>query len=130
MGIAGTYEMTSSDNYEDYLKATGVGMATRKLAASSKPTVTITEDGDNYRMKTVTTFKTIDLAFKIGEEFVEETDDGRKANTTITRDGDKLVQVQKLDTLSTRITRTFIDNGLIAVFAVGDVVSNRSYKRI
>lgn len=130
MSIAGKYEMTSSDNFEEYLKAVGVGLATRKLEASSKPTVELTEDGDNFKMKTVTTLKTMDLAFKLGEEFVEETSDGRKCNTTIVREGNKLIQAQKLDNLTATITRTFTDDGLAATFEAVGVVSKRVYKRI
>ncbi|MCJ0872672.1 lipocalin/fatty-acid binding family protein [Streptomyces sp. AP-93] len=122
--------MTTSDNFEEYLKATGVGLATRKLAASSKPTVSLTEDGDNYRLSTVTTFKTTVLAFTLAQEFTEEAEDGRQWITTVNRDGNKLLQIQKLDTLSAIITRTFTDDGMAAVYVCGDVVSNRSYKRI
>ncbi len=122
MGFAGTYQMTMSDGYEAYLKAIGVGLATRKITASQTPAVEVQEDGDNFRLKTTITLKTTDLAFKAGEEFVEETDDGRKFNTTVTRDGNTLIQVQKLDTLSA--------DGLEATFQTGDTVSKRSYKRL
>ncbi|MER5865925.1 lipocalin/fatty-acid binding family protein [Kitasatospora sp. NPDC002040] len=130
MSFAGKYEMTSSDNFEEYLKAVGVGFATRKLAASSKPTVELTEDGDAFTLKTTTTFKTITLAFTLGQEFAEETDDGRKVPTTIVRDGNKLVQQQHLDGLIATITRTFTADGLEATFEADGVVSKRSYKRV
>ncbi|MFD5142670.1 lipocalin/fatty-acid binding family protein [Streptomyces sp. NPDC058401] len=130
MSFAGKYEMTSSDNFEEYLKAVGVGFATRKLAASSKPTVELTENGDNLTLKTVTTFKTTDLAFTLGEEFTEETADGRKCQTTFVRDGNRLIQTQKLDNLNATITRTFNGDALIAKFEAGGVVSNRTYKRV
>ena len=128
--FAGTYRLTKSDGYEEYLKAIGVGLATRKIGASQTPTVEVQENGDDFKLKTITTFKTTDLAFKIGEEFVEETDDGRKFNTTVTRDGNTLVQVQKLDTLTATITRIFSSEGLEAIFQTGDIVSKRSYKRL
>ena len=129
MAIDGTYEMVGSDNFEEYLKAIGVGLATRKIAAASKPTVEVQEDGDNLKLKTTTTLKTTDLAFTLGKEFVEETEDGRKCNTTVTRDGNKLVQVQKLDDLTATITRTFNDTGFDATFEADGVVSKRTYKR-
>ncbi|MET9535036.1 lipocalin/fatty-acid binding family protein [Streptomyces sp. NPDC006649] len=128
--ISGTYEMTSSDNYEEYLKATGVRPATRKIEAASKPTVELTENGDNLKLKTTTTLKTIDLVFTLDKEFVEETTDGRKCNTTVTRDGNTLIQTQKLDGQTFTITRTFRDNGLDATFEANGAVSKRIYKRI
>ncbi|MFJ2406593.1 lipocalin/fatty-acid binding family protein [Streptomyces xanthochromogenes] len=129
MGFAGTYEMTRGDNYEEFLKEIGVGLATRKIAAASRPTVEIQQDGDNLKLKTTTTLKTIELVFTLGIEFTEETEDGRKAQTLITADGDKLIQVQKLEGLTATTTRTFSDDGLDATFQSGNVVSRRSYKR-
>ncbi|MFI5761857.1 lipocalin/fatty-acid binding family protein [Streptomyces sp. NPDC051563] len=130
MSFAGKYEMTSSDNFEEYLKAVGVGFATRKLAASSKPTEELTEDGNAFTLKTVTTFKTTNLAFVLGEEFIEEREDGDKFPTTIVRDGNKLVQTQKLDNVTATITRTFTADGLEATLEADGVVSKRSYKRV
>ncbi|MFI5866399.1 lipocalin/fatty-acid binding family protein [Streptomyces sp. NPDC051546] len=130
MSFAGTYEMTGSDNFEEYLNAVGVGFATRKLAASSKPTVEVTEDGNAFTLKTVTTFKTTHLAFVLGGEFIEEREDGAKFPTTIVRDGNQLVQTQKLDNATATITRTFTADGLEATFEADGVVSKRSYKRV
>lgn len=130
MAFDGKYEMVSSDNYEEYLKAVGVGFANRKLAASSKPTVEITTDGGAWRLKTVTTFKTTDLAFVLGEEFTEEREDGRECLTTFTLDGDTLTQVQKLDAADATITRRVGADGMHAAFEAGGVVAHRRYKRV
>lgn len=131
MGFAGTYQMTKSDGYEEYLEAIGVGLATRKIGASQTPTVEVEQDDHSFKVKTTTTFKTVDLAFTLGQEFIEETEDGRKWNSTVTKDGGyTLVQVQKLDDITATITRTFSADGLEAVFKTGDVVSKRSYKRL
>ncbi|CAG7828979.1 unnamed protein product [Allacma fusca] len=129
MSISGKYEMVSSENFDEYLKAVGVGLVTRKLANNSKPTIEVTENGDKYLFKTITTFKTIDLDFEVGKEFTEETADGRKAQTTITRNGNVFTQTQKIDKLNATITRTFSDNTLTAVFQAGDVTSTRVYKK-
>ncbi|MFZ3467532.1 lipocalin/fatty-acid binding family protein [Streptomyces sp. 4.24] len=130
MSIAGRYEMISSDNYEEFLKATGVGLATRKLEASAKPTVTITQDGDSFTMRTATALKAAEVAFTLGREFVQETTDGRKAITSVTLGGNKLTEVQDLEGRTVTIHRSFSDDGMDAVFTAGAVVSNCSYKRI
>lgn len=49
----------------------------RKMGNAATPTVEITKDGDTYTMKTITTFKTTEIKFKLGEEFEETTADGR-----------------------------------------------------
>ena len=36
-----------------------------------KPQKVITQDGDRFTIKTLTTFKSYELSFKIGEEFKE-----------------------------------------------------------
>jgi len=80
----------------------------------------------------MTTFKTTDIKFKLGQEFDEETGDGRKAKSTITLEGgNKLVHKQKVgaDTLS--IIREFSDDEMkMTLDAPGGVISTRIYKRL
>ena len=47
------------------------------------PTVEITEDGGEFELKTITTFKTTTIKFKLGEPFEEETADGRKVTVGV-----------------------------------------------
>ncbi|KAG1948020.1 retinoid-binding protein [Pimephales promelas] len=49
------------------------------------------------KIKTVTTFKNFDMDFTLGQEFTEDLGpvDGRKCQTTVDWDGDKLVCVQR-----------------------------------
>jgi hypothetical protein len=49
----------------------GVGFVLRKTAASLKPTVTITNEGDNWKISTVTTFRSLEVSFVDGVEFEE-----------------------------------------------------------
>lgn len=56
----------------------GVGLATRKVGTMLKPSTIISVDGDTLTLKTVSTFKTTELSFKLGEEFDETTADDRK----------------------------------------------------
>merc|ERR1739846_6379 len=91
----GTYTQVSSEKYEEFLKALGVGFILRKAALASTPVMTISEDGGNWTMITKTSLKSIELHFKLGEEFDEEATDGRKCKTTVTMEGDKLITHQK-----------------------------------
>lgn len=47
------------------------------VAAASKPTVEIKQEDDSFYIKTSTTVRTTEINFKIGEEFEEQTVDGR-----------------------------------------------------
>ncbi|KAK5928951.1 hypothetical protein CgunFtcFv8_010228 [Champsocephalus gunnari] len=93
----GRWEMVSNDKFEDILKAIDIDFATRKIASHLSQTKEIVQDGDKFETKTLSTFRNYEVNFTIGEEFEEHTKglDNRKVMTTVTRDGDKLVCVQK-----------------------------------
>lgn len=97
-----------------YFLLLGVGMVLRKMGNSVTPTVELKKDGDVYTFTTSSTFKTSTITFKLGEEFDEETLDGRKVKSICTMEGNKLVQEQKGDKPST-IVREFTDSELITV---------------
>lgn len=63
----------------------GVNAMLRKVAgaAASKPHVEIKQDGEHFYIKTSTTVRTTEISFNIGEEFNEETVDGRKCKVTM-----------------------------------------------
>lgn len=129
MEFAGTYENTSTDDYERYLAEIGVGLATRKIEGSSKPTVEIQQDGPNLKIKTTTTLKTVDLAFTLGKEFTEVVEGGGSARTTFTADANTLTQVRKLDTVTATITHIFDDTGFTVTFQANGAVAKRTYVR-
>nr|KAB1091164.1 lipocalin/fatty-acid binding family protein [Acinetobacter baumannii] len=127
-GPLGKFKLVSSENFDEFMKAQGVGMVMRKLGASSKPTVEITQDGDTWSIKTVTTFKTTEIKFKLGEEFEETRMDGSIVKTVVTLDGNKLVQKQFGDK-EVIITRELEGDKLKVVCTVEDIVSTRIYDK-
>ncbi|XP_047497183.1 sodium/calcium exchanger regulatory protein 1-like [Penaeus chinensis] len=128
--IAGKYTLDSSENFEEFMKALGVGMMLRKLGSSSKPTVELSEENGVWTMKTSTAMKTTEIKFKIGEEVSETTFDGRECKTTFTMEGDKLIQIQKATKgKDCKFTREFTDTQMIMLSECDGVVSKRIYKR-
>ena len=89
-------------------------MITRKMGASVSPVVEVTENNGEYTMKTQSTFKNSEIKFRLGEEFDEETPDGRKVKSVITLDGNKMIHVQKGDK-DTIIEREFTPTEMKAV---------------
>merc|ERR1712212_215309 len=87
----GTYERTSAENYEDMLKILDVNMLLRKAACASTPKMEVSEDGGVWTIKTSTTLKTMELKFKLGEQFDETTPDGREVTAVekAKKDGEK-----------------------------------------
>ncbi|KAK7933479.1 hypothetical protein WMY93_004375 [Mugilogobius chulae] len=55
------------------------------VAAASKPHVEIRQSGEHFYIKTSTTVRTTEINFTIGEEFTEETVDGRKCRLSALR---------------------------------------------
>ncbi|TRZ15255.1 hypothetical protein HGM15179_011853 [Zosterops borbonicus] len=93
----GTWEMVSNENFEGYMVALGIDFATRKIAKHLKQTKEIFQDGDNFKTKTLSTFRNYELDYTVGVEFEEHTKglDNRVVKSLVTWDGDKLVCVQK-----------------------------------
>lgn len=92
-------------------------MVTRKMGSSVSPVVELTEKDGLYTLKTTSPFKNTEIKFKLGEEFEEETADGRKVKTVCTLDGNNLVQVQKGGDKDTTIEREFGPTEMKAVSA-------------
>jgi len=124
--FVGTWNLQSSENFDEYMKAVGVGAIMAKLGSTAKPTLIITVDGDKWLMKSETTFKTSKVEFQLGVEFDETTADDRKMKTTITLDGNKLIQDQKGDIPSV-ITREVDGNKMLVTCKAKDVVATRHY---
>lgn len=125
--------MTKSENFSEYMKAVGVGLVMRNMAAAATPKAYITKDpaSEEWTVKTSTTFKTTEIKFKLGEEFKEETADGRKCLSTITQEGDnKWKHVQNCDGKDLVMYREFTDTEMKMTLEAPGVVCTRLYKRL
>ncbi|CAG0918462.1 unnamed protein product [Notodromas monacha] len=116
--MVGKWKLVKSENFDEYMKAVGVGMVTRKLANSATPVVDITKvTDDTFNIITSTTFKTTELKFKLNEEFEETTGDGRKCATTVTWNDDILTQNQVgKGSKGSVITRAFKDDEMTMLY--------------
>ncbi|VDN14625.1 unnamed protein product [Dibothriocephalus latus] len=90
----GSWKLDHSDGFDEIMGRLGVNFVTRKAGNTMKPTMTITKEGDHYKMVSSSTFKTTGFEFKLGEPFTETTPDGRKVTSTITMVGDMMKQIQ------------------------------------
>jgi len=124
-----TWKLTDSQNFDEYMKAIGVGLATRQVANVTKPTAVISRDGDTVTLKTLSTFKNTEISFKLGQEFDETTADDRHVKSTLTLDGGKLVHLQKWDGKQTKLVREIKDGKMILTLTFEDVQSVRTYEK-
>merc|ERR1719308_347759 len=130
--ITGNYTQISNEGYEDFLKALGVSFLLRKAAMASTPVMTITEAGGNWTMVTKTSMKSIELKFRLGEEFEEDTTDGRHCKTTVTLEGNKMTTTQnatKAGEKNVVVVREFNDEGLTYTATCDGVTSTQKFKR-
>ena len=133
--LPGRYLMESSENFDDFMKALGVGMIKRKLANSVIPINEIeVADSGEYTIRTVTTVRTSEITFKLNEPFTEDTIDGRKTQTMPTRIGNLLKLDQKGDKSKgekdSLMTRDLVGDIITMKLIVDNVVCTRIYKRI
>ncbi|KAM9308630.1 myelin P2 protein-like [Gastrophryne carolinensis] len=126
----GTWKLTDSQGFDEYMQCLGVGFATRKAGAMAKPNVIIAKNGDEICLKTESTLKTTELKFKLGEEFEETTADNRKTRTVITCDDGVLTQVQKWNGKETTIKRELKNGQLVVTCTMGDVTCVRTYDKL
>ncbi|KAK5857616.1 hypothetical protein PBY51_010849 [Eleginops maclovinus] len=127
--FCGTWKLVDSQNFDEYMKALGVGFATRQVGNVTKPTVVISQDGDKVVLKTLSTFRNTEVSAKLGEEFDETTQDDRHVKSTFTMEGDKLVQVQKWDSKETKFVREIKDGKLVATVTFEGVQAVRTYEK-
>ncbi|XP_031709000.1 fatty acid binding protein 4b [Anarrhichthys ocellatus] len=128
--FVGTWTLTASENFDEYMKAIGVGFATRQMGNLAKPNLVITvDDAGLISMKAETTFKTTEIKFKLSEEFDETTADGRTTKTIITLENGKLVQQQTWDGKKTTLERELQDGKMTAKCVMDDVVAVRTYAK-
>ncbi len=155
--FAGTYKRTKEEHYEDFLNALGLNFFLRKAATISTPVMEITETSPGkWRIKTMTTLKTIEVNFKLGEPFDETFVDGREVTTTISQEGDsrycvcasnshhcqdcfnkmtskhRWITVQKekkVGGTDLTIVRDFTDEGINVEMKCKDVVSKQFFAR-
>ncbi|XP_073730918.1 retinoid-binding protein 7-like [Misgurnus anguillicaudatus] len=71
--MCGTWDMHSNVNFEEYMIALGIGLYTRKVALKLKQRKVIEQVGDQYVIKTLSTFRNYVFSFRVNEEFQEFT---------------------------------------------------------
>ncbi|KAM8884970.1 fatty acid binding protein 4a [Synchiropus splendidus] len=126
--FVGTWKLQSSENFDDYMKAIGVGFAIRQVGNRTKPNLIVSvDDQGKVSLKNQSTFKTTEIKFQLNEPFEETTADDRKTTTVISLDNGKLVQKQSWDGKETSIEREVTDGKLIAKCIMGEVVAVRTY---
>ena len=138
----GKYQMTDSENFDDFMAALGIGYLTRKLGNASKPLITISEvdataSGSSptkrYSLKQESLVKTTTIEFALGEQIEETTADGRKCKTTFKYVKPGLWMQEMLGTNGGKDSvclREFFKAGMKVTCTVDNITTVRNYKRV
>lgn len=122
------YKLYDSKQFDDYMRKLGVNFFLIQIGNLVSPTVELRKLPNNqYKLITESTFKNTEISFKIGEEFDEETVDGRQVKSVMELNGNTLTQKQGGTPPST-IVREFGENEMVAKMSVYDVVATRKYR--
>uniref|UniRef100_A0A8C2E1L9 Fatty acid binding protein 7, brain, a n=1 Tax=Cyprinus carpio TaxID=7962 RepID=A0A8C2E1L9_CYPCA len=124
-----TWKLVDSQNFDEYMKALGVGFATRQVGNVTKPTIVISHEDEKVVIKTLSTFKNTEISFKLGEEFDETTADDRHVKSTVTLEGDNLVHVQRWDGKETMFVREIKDGKMVMTLTFEDLQAVRTYEK-
>ncbi|XP_053173749.1 retinoid-binding protein 7a [Scomber japonicus] len=91
--FCGTWDMVSNVNLEGYMMALGISVYLRKIALRLKFRKVIEQQGDQFIIKTTTTFRNYTISFRVGQVFEEFTKglDNRHVKSLVTWEGNKLV---------------------------------------
>jgi hypothetical protein len=93
---AGSYIFNSSENVDEYLKELGVGLVFRKVQSVANPSLTIFPYKSNeYGIKMDSIFRTREIKFQIGEEFTDETFDGRPCRSVATIEASNRLSIRQ-----------------------------------
>ena len=77
--IYGKWQLTTSENFDEFMSRLGVSYLVRTLGNKSSPVVTVSkDDNDLLTFKQESLVSTSQISFKIGEQFDEKTADGRQ----------------------------------------------------
>ncbi|XP_006785596.1 retinoid-binding protein 7a [Neolamprologus brichardi] len=130
--LSGKWEMISNVNFDNYMIALGISASLRKIAAKLTLKKTIERQGDQFIIKTTSTFRNYTVTFKVGQEFNEFTKglDNRHLKSLVRWEGNKLICEQTGEKKNRGWTHWIEDDKLhLELFCEGQVCK-QVYKNV
>ncbi|XP_075122552.1 fatty acid-binding protein, liver-like [Leptodactylus fuscus] len=127
MSFSGTFELQSQENYEPFMKASGIPADIIEKLKDVKSATKMEQNGNHFVVSVVTEGTTVlRNEFTIGEETDMNTITGDKVRTTVNLVDGKLVSQLKAATAVTEISGDI----LTTVITLNDIVYKSVSKRI
>ncbi|XP_038156230.1 fatty acid-binding protein, heart-like [Cyprinodon tularosa] len=128
--FVGTWKMTSSENFDELMKAFGMGASQLQMANQNRPKFTLSMDDQGMiSMKSLNIFGTPEIQFKLNEPFVQKTINNKETMTVVTLENGKLIQKHSGDGGDFIIEREISDGQLIARSKRGNVEAVRTFEK-
>ena len=132
--VFGKFQLTSSKNFDEFMRALGVSYVARTIGNKSKPLFTVSALDDKIiSFKQEYLFTPSELSFQLGVPFDETTPDGRKVKSVMTHVGPNSIKHTMTGTEGGKdsvVVRTFFADEMHCVCKVDDIESTRIYKRL
>ncbi|EDV22465.1 expressed hypothetical protein [Trichoplax adhaerens] len=131
--ICGKWKLDHSENFEEYLKAAGVGAIKRQLAKRTSHIEQTIKclDGNKVAIKIWSRVLTKEDTYVIDEAIDEETLEGEKVKGTMTFDGTKLTNTMAGTKKSPAYTIRYIEgDNLVHEFHYSGTTCKRFYNRM
>ncbi|CAG2170178.1 unnamed protein product [Oppiella nova] len=126
--FSGTYKLVSHDNFEALLRELGASEEIIAKLNQNTSDLEITQNGSAYTIKNVSPNHTREISFELGKEFDETRADGSTVKSTVTLDGNKLIQIQKGEK-ELKIVRELDSNELKITATAGSVEAHGVYAK-
>ena len=119
----GLWRLSSSENYEAYIKEIGVSFLVRNVVTRLEPTIEFRTDGDDedtddeleYIMTIRTTLKAKRIKFRLGRQFDERRADRVKYKSVIIEKDGQMIESQSHEGKGATIVREIVDGKLVEV---------------
>jgi len=127
--LNGRYIFDQDDNYEAYLKAADVGMIQRTAMASTKPDILVDVKEDQITIAEVTTLRTIEVSFRLGQEYKHDPGTGRSASYVTVLQGDDTLATTEVDDPTASKIYKFTNDSLVITLTTKGVTATRTFRR-
>ncbi|XP_028129904.1 fatty acid-binding protein homolog 6 [Diabrotica virgifera virgifera] len=130
--IEGIYINDRSENLDDYFLEVGVPFIPRKLLCSSKPTLEIKRENDEWTITVSTLLRTNITTFKLGAEYEEHMPGGVLRNITTLENGKLITLSLGPGDVKSKREYEFTDEGCVITYSSEKTskVAKRYFKRI
>ncbi|XP_014215593.1 cellular retinoic acid-binding protein 2-like [Copidosoma floridanum] len=106
--LVGNYQHVKNENLDEYFKVIGVPYIPRKMMSMTSPRLEISKaEDDKWSIRIITMMRTVELTFKIGEEFEESMPAGVTLKNVASLEEDGSLVIKSEGPNNTKVTRKY-----------------------